>query len=239
MKALIILLGIFTVQSFAKDIRVSVSHFPPYIDKSKKGHGIYAEYLSNFFKKTGHEVKYNFAPFARNLKNLELKKETDITIIGTRAYPEVLRKVPIHKTEVFDEVKYCIFYKKSIYPKGIEGKKIEDLGKPPIISIIGMPLNKTLKKHQAQLFKATTFPGAFKMLMRERGKLFVNSEVIGKHYLKQLGLDKEIGCAYYPLSEKIILITPHKKIKNKFFPLFNNYIKNVPIESYKKHYINN
>ncbi|OIQ16479.1 MAG: hypothetical protein BM556_15165 [Bacteriovorax sp. MedPE-SWde] len=209
----------------AREIVVSLTHFPPYVDKTIAGHGIYPKYISKFFKEQGHTVKFNFVPYARILKNIEDTSHRGFTVLSKRTMSQMSHNQSLYKSTIFDEVNYCTFYKKSKFPSGVPYEGGNGIRGLPMIVFLKGPINKYLKKFKNKTFKVTSFEGAMKMLDKERASIFVSAEVIGRYYIDKLGLTEKIGCSPFPLEEHVMIVTPNKNLAKKFLKPLNRYIK--------------
>jgi ABC-type amino acid transport substrate-binding protein len=203
----------------ADELRIAISHYPPYVDKERSDMGIYPRYLKTFFKKEKIKFKFIYMPYARSLYGLD-KNIIDMTILGKSSLLGIKRKILV--SDEFFKVRFCLFHDLN---KKVKYKELSDLRKYKVVSIIKSPVNSMLDDIKIKYSVVPHIESAFNMLISERSDVFPTSYAIGNEYIS---LNKEkygsVKCEIDIFKEPIVIAFTKKNKHQLILDKLNKYI---------------
>lgn len=181
---LISILSSFTsLPAKAEVIRLAVGEWPPYISQKLKHSGLSSHIVTEAFAKVGIEVRYDFLPWARAMKEAKVGNShgTHSLFYSDERAEHFLYSDPILTSE------YVFFYLKV---RPFDWEKFEDLKGMTVGAIYGYFYGDEFKQSQQQGIFQTSMVSDdkqnLKKLIRKRIDLVPLDPLVGYHLIHQI-----------------------------------------------------
>lgn len=164
-----------------KEIKLSVFHYPPYMDKNLENNGLFCELILEAYKAVGIEVEFNFYPLRRSTQYVI--EGRSLGQLGTIWNFPIEEKDNLYFVPIF-YYKIVGFYLKKNY-KTIEIKNLNELRKYRISVILGSSDEQVLKSNENLIVESVSnMEQLFKQVYLGRSDIAFAVELSGINTLK-------------------------------------------------------